>query len=188
MSRGRCPSVMPPRLFTPRTWLPATPAMTRSTGTPATPSASSIARRTEVAAALMFAINPFRRPLDSAAPMATNLAPVSFNSPMMAHVFVLPTSSATRFFSFFVNPPLLLHSACPGCGRAQAKDFKFQLAPLPRDFHALWHALGHDLGRALLHIRRDGLRFRIHHHLPRKPQIHRIDAPGAGSPLIDIFR
>jgi hypothetical protein len=38
----------------------------------------------------------------------------------MAHVFVLPTSSATRYFSFFVNPPLLLTKACLGCERAQA--------------------------------------------------------------------
>jgi hypothetical protein len=68
----------------------------------------------------MLAMTPLRSPLDSAAPMATNFAPVSFNSLMMAHVFVLPTSSATRYFSFFVNPPLLLNKACRGFERALA--------------------------------------------------------------------
>ena len=29
MSRGRAPRTMPPRLLTPRTWLPATPTMAR---------------------------------------------------------------------------------------------------------------------------------------------------------------
>src|SRR5580693_4884233 len=87
------------------------------------PSASSIARRTDVAAAPMLAISPLRRPLDSAAPMATNLAPVSFNSLMIAHVFVLPTSSATRYFSFFVNPPLLLHFYVPGQRARLGKSF-----------------------------------------------------------------
>src|SRR5216683_1172658 len=139
MSRARCPSVMPPRLFTPRTWLPATPAMTSSTGTPATPSASSIARRTEVAAAPILAIKPLRRPFDSAAPMATNFAPVSFNSLMMAQVFVLPTSSATRYFSFLANPPLLLHhpgglqvepapAACRGSERTREKHFQISFS------------------------------------------------------------
>jgi hypothetical protein len=41
---------------------------------------------------------------------------------MMAHVFVLPTSSATKYFSFFANPPLLLHMACPDSMRVRAND------------------------------------------------------------------
>src|ERR1700737_3418379 len=82
--------------------------MARSTGTPATPSASSIARRIEVAVAPRLAISPLRSPFDSAAPIEINFAtPESSTSLRMAHVFVLPTSSATKYLSFFVNPPLL---------------------------------------------------------------------------------
>src|ERR1700674_5691849 len=82
--------------------------MARSTGTPATPSASSIARRIEVAVAPRLAISPLRSPLDSAAPIEMNFAaPESSTSPRMAHVFVLPTSSATKYLSFLLKPPLL---------------------------------------------------------------------------------
>jgi hypothetical protein len=67
--------------------------------------------------------------------MAINFAPVSFHSLMMAHVFVLPTSSATRYFSLFVNPPLLFLIACPGCGRTRASEFPPSLVgALSRDF------------------------------------------------------
>ena len=125
MSLARCPSVIPPRLFTPRTWLPATPATARSTGTPATPSASSIARRIEVAVAPIFAIKPLRSPLDSAAPMAINFAPVSSASLMTAHVFVLPTSSATKYLSFFVKPPLLHILSRPGGDASGQKPARF---------------------------------------------------------------
>src|SRR6266851_5839353 len=87
----------------------------------------------------MLAIKPLRRPLDSAAPMATNFAPVSLNSLMMAHVFVLPTSRATRYFSFLANPPLLLHHpgglqvepapvARRGSERTREKDFQIFLS------------------------------------------------------------
>ena len=72
MSRGRAPSEIPPRLFTPRTWLPAMPTTADSTGTLATPSASSSARRMELTAASRLTIKPLRDPLDSAAPIPRN--------------------------------------------------------------------------------------------------------------------
>src|SRR5437660_698187 len=107
MSRGRCPRVIPPRLFTPRTWFPATPMSASSTGTLATPSASSTARRIELTVESRFTISPLRRPLDSAAPSARNFTDSPSISAMRMEVFVLPMSSPTRYLSFFANPPLL---------------------------------------------------------------------------------
>lgn len=83
----------PPRLLTPRTWPPATPITADSTGTLATPSASSTARRIELTVESRLTIRPLRRPLDSAAPSARNLTCSPSTSAINAHVFVLPTSS-----------------------------------------------------------------------------------------------
>src|SRR5467141_2236258 len=181
ISRGRFPSVMPPRLLTPRMWLPATPTMARSTGTPATLSASSIARRIDVAVAPRLAISPLRSPFDSAAPMEMNFAaPESSTSLSRAHVFVLPTSSATKYLSFLVKPPLLQLFAPVQAGtRARNGIAQNFLPPLPHGLRPQWSALR----RAGRH-RPD---FRIHHHLPREPQIHGIHPSGAGPPLVDIL-
>ena len=103
-SRGRDPIVIPPRLFTPRTWTPATPISADSTGTLTIDSASSTARRIELTARSRFTIWPLRQPFDSAAPSAANLTPPSSSiSPINAQVFVLPMSSATMCRSFFVK-------------------------------------------------------------------------------------
>src|SRR6266852_1350851 len=123
MSRGRCPSVMPPRLFTPRTWPPATPISASSTGTFATLSASSTARRMELTVESRLTIRPLRRPLDSAAPSARNFTSSPSTSASSTQVFVLPMSSPTRYLSFFAKPPLLgmnLFCSCGGGGRARA--------------------------------------------------------------------
>src|SRR5215472_14328717 len=77
-----------------------------STGTFATPSASSTARRMELTVASRFTINPLRRPLDSAAPSARNLRRSPSISAMRTEVLVLPMSSPTRYLSFFTEPPL----------------------------------------------------------------------------------
>src|SRR5215472_13690959 len=106
ISRGRVPSVIPPRLFTPRTWLPATPMSASSIGTLATPSASSTARRMELTVASRFTIKPLRKPLDSAAPSARNFTRSPSISAMRTEVLVLPMSSPTRYLSFFTEPPL----------------------------------------------------------------------------------
>ena len=94
---------------------------------------------------------------------------------------------------FFRQPAAPSTYRLPGpVRRARAENLQIRLALLSRRCHmlsrCLAHALRHALRRALLHAGRDGLRFRIHHHLPREPQIHRIDASRAGSPLVDIFR
>src|SRR6266481_2370779 len=121
MSRGRCPRVMPPRLFTPRTWPPATPIRASSTGTLATLSASSTARRMELTVESRLTIRPLRSPLDSAAPSARNLTSSPSTSASSTHVFVLPMSSPTKYLSFFAKPPLLgmkLFFSCRGHARA----------------------------------------------------------------------
>src|SRR5712671_8007745 len=165
ISRGRWPSVIPPRLLTPRMWLPATPTIARSTGIPATPSASSIARRIEVAVAPRLAISPLRNPFDSAAPIETNFAaPESSTSLTMAHVFVLPTSSATKYLSFLVKPPLLRVLPPARVGRAR-NGFAQNCLPLPSGGLR-------PLGSPLRCVGRHSFCFRIHHHLPREPQIH----------------
>src|SRR6266446_8888685 len=110
MSRARWPRVTPPRLFTPRTCAPATPTTADSTGTPATPSASSTARRIELTVESRLTIKPLRSPFDSAAPSARNLTCSSSISAIRAHVFMLPISNPIKYLSFFVKcaPGLLL--------------------------------------------------------------------------------
>src|SRR6516225_2131229 len=107
MSRARLPSVTPPREFSPRTWLPATPIKADSTGTPETPSASSTARRMELTVASRFTMEPLRRPLDSAAPSARNFTCSSASSAISTQVLVLPMSNPTRYLSFFDKSQLL---------------------------------------------------------------------------------
>src|SRR5216683_3305207 len=121
MSRGRLPRVTPPRLLTPRTWLPATPISADSTGTLATPSASSTARRMELTVESRLTISPLRKPFDSAAPSARNLTWSSSISAISAEVLVLPMSSSTRYLSFFAKrapgPELSrFRDRCPGAG------------------------------------------------------------------------
>src|SRR5271163_2353177 len=103
MSRARLPSVTPPRLFTPFTCPPATPINADSTGTLATLSASSTARRMELTVESRLTIKPLRRPLDSAAPSARNLICGSSISAISTHVLVLPISSPTRYLSFLAT-------------------------------------------------------------------------------------
>src|SRR5882724_4391418 len=115
-SRARFPSEMPPLLLTPRTWLPATPITADSTGTFATPSASSTARRIELTVESRLTINPFRSPFDSAAPSARNRNCSFSNSASNAHVFVLPISSPTRYLSFFAKTlSCFLFCSCHRC-------------------------------------------------------------------------
>jgi hypothetical protein len=64
--------VMPPRLFTPRTWRARHAVSADSTGTPTSVSASSTARRIELTARSRLTICPLRQPFDSAAPKAAN--------------------------------------------------------------------------------------------------------------------
>ena len=96
---------MPPRLLTPRTWLPATPIIADSTGTPTIAfgfldrAANRADREIEIHD---LALAPA---FDSAAPSAANFTPPSSSiSPISAQVFVLPISSATMCRSFFVKP------------------------------------------------------------------------------------
>src|SRR6266436_4007426 len=96
----------PPRLLTPRTWPPATPISASSTGTLATPSASSTARRMELTVASRLTMRPLRNPLDSAAPRARNFTRSPSISAIKTQVFVLPMSSPIRYLSFFAKPPL----------------------------------------------------------------------------------
>src|SRR4051794_8379078 len=121
MSRGRCPSVTPPRLFTPRTWPPATPISADSTGTLATPSDSSAARRIELTVESRLTIRPLRSPLDSAAPSARNFTCSSSISAISTDVLVLPMSSPTKNLSFFAKlapAPELSRSRDRSCGAA----------------------------------------------------------------------
>src|SRR5437868_11780209 len=107
ISRGRLPRLTPPRLFNPRTWLPATPISADSTGIPETPSASSTARRMELTVASRLTMEPFRKPFDSAAPSAKNRNCSSASSAISTHVLVLPISSPTRYLSLLDKPQLL---------------------------------------------------------------------------------
>src|SRR6266849_5285037 len=116
MSRGRWPMLTPPRLFTPRTWLPATPITADSTGTLATPSASSTARRMELTVESRLTIKPLRRPFDSAAPSARKRTCSFSISASSTHVFVLPISSPTRYLSFFAKSlSCFLFCSCHRC-------------------------------------------------------------------------
>src|SRR5579863_5840296 len=165
MSRGRAPSVIPPRLFTPRTCPPATPIMADSTGTPTIVSASSMARRMELTARSRLTIWPLRQPLDSAAPRAANFTlPSSSISPISAQVLVLPMSSATMCRSFFVKSA-------------------------PRDSNALSPRFFRRLraGQSWQALLRHGGGILIDHRLTVEPQVHRLDWPRLGAPLADIL-
>src|ERR1700738_2925718 len=63
-----------------------------------------MARRMELTVESRFTINPLRNPLDSAAPRARNFTCSPAISAISAHVLVLPTSSPTRYLSFFAKP------------------------------------------------------------------------------------
>src|SRR6202158_4518061 len=125
MSRGRCPRVMPPQLFTPRTWPPATPISASSTGTFATPSASSTARRMELTVESRLTMSPLRRPLDSAAPSARKRTWSSSISAISTHVLVLPMSSPIRYLSLFAKPAPALNLS-RFCRRGGAAGFRIQ--------------------------------------------------------------
>src|SRR5258705_7834245 len=103
MPRARFPGKMPPRLLTPRPGPPAPPTPADSTGTLATPSASSTARRMELTVESRLTINPLRSPFDSAAPSARKRNCSFSISASKAQVFVLPISSPTRYLSFFAK-------------------------------------------------------------------------------------
>jgi len=81
---------------------------------------------------------------------------------------------------------LLCQPAAPSRSSRQAGDasgretWKIPLMLLPHGFRVNWRAMWNACGH-----RAD---FRIHHHLPRKPQIHRVNAAGSRAPLVDIFR
>src|SRR4029077_13122875 len=114
----------PPRLFTPRTWLPATPITADSTGTLATPSASSTARRMELTVESRLTIKPLRSPFDSAAPRARKRTCSSSTSAIKAHVFILPMSSPTKYLSFFAKRapgPLLSRFRRGGAARIRVQ-------------------------------------------------------------------
>src|SRR6266404_2121078 len=124
ISRGRWPMVTPPRLFTPRTCAPATPITAASTGTLATPSASSTARRIELTVESRLTIRPLRSPFDSAAPKARNFTCSSSISAISAHVFMLPMSNPIRYLSFFATlapDPLLSRFRNGGAGRVRVE-------------------------------------------------------------------
>src|SRR5262249_9214051 len=92
-----------------------------STGTFATPSASSTARRIELTVESRLTIRPLRSPFDSAAPNARNLTCSSSISAINTDVLVLPISNPTRYLSFFAKPapgPELsrLRDSCRGAG------------------------------------------------------------------------
>ncbi len=170
---------MPPRLFTPRTWLPATPMTADSTGTPTSVSASSTARRIELTARSRLTICPLRQPFDSAAPSAANFTlPSSSISPISAQVFVLPISSATTCRSFFANALLLTlqETSCESLSRVLGASRRM----LRGDGRALRRRYGplHDL--------RDRRRVRVHHRFAVEAQVHRLHAPGRRAPLADI--
>src|SRR6266478_643432 len=94
MSRARFPSEIPPRLLTPRTWLPPTPITVESRLT----------------------INPLRSPFDSAAPSARKRNCSFSFSASKAQVFVLPISSPTRYLSFFAKTlSCFLFCSCHRC-------------------------------------------------------------------------
>src|SRR5271168_4934918 len=165
ISRARLPRVIPPRLFTPLTWLPATPISADSTGTLATLSASSTARRIELTVESRLTIKPLRKPLDSAAPSAKNRTCCSSISAMSTQVFVLPISSPTRYLSFLATP----------CSRALIHDAK----PISRN----------TIPRRSLRPRHGNSRagVRIDHHLPRILQINGTHTPRIGLPLRKIL-
>ena len=97
MSRGRAPSEMPPRLFTPRTWLPATPTMARLHRHAGDAfgfferAADGADRRVQIDDQALARAFGFR-----GAHGQEFRAPPSSMSAIRAQVLVLPISSATR--------------------------------------------------------------------------------------------
>jgi hypothetical protein len=80
----------------------------------------------------------------------------------LVSVFVLPPSNATKYLSFFVNPPLLLPIACHGRGELPGQTaFQISSALLARRLNALRHMLRSALHNAVrcdrLHVGRHGL-------------------------------
>ena len=167
-SRGLVPMVIPPRLFTPRTWLPATPTVADSTGTPTIASASSTARRIELTARSRFTIWPLRQPFDSAAPSAANFTPPCRRHPAR--------QSARRFSCCRCRAPLYA-----GLSWSNQKLLKSGCTDQSRSPRRMRCRL---LGRAAL--RHESL-VGIHHCLAAKAQIHRLDASRLRAPLPDIF-
>src|SRR5215467_7023325 len=130
-----------------------------STGTLATPSASSTARRMELTVESRFTIRPLRKPFDSAAPSARNFKDSPSISAIRIEVLVLPISSPTRYLSFFANPPPP-DLFCSCCCRSRAG-----ICSRSRCTRA-------GIG--------------IHDHLPGVLQINRLHAPCMSLPLREI--
>ena len=122
-SRGREPTVIPPRLFTPRTCVPATPISADSTGTPTIVSASSTARRIELTARSRFTIWPLRQPFDSAAPSAANLTPLASSSNSPIKRARLRAADVQRH-----NVPFLLRQICCSVLPLPSRGLRIQLA------------------------------------------------------------
>src|SRR5579885_443685 len=156
ISRARKPNEIPPRLFTPRTWLPATPIRADSTGTLATPSASSTARRMELTVASRLTMRPLRSPLDSAAPSARKRTCSSATSAISALVLVLPMSRPTRYLSFFAKPGSPAYPSDQN--RSDAKSQR--RLPCPCRMHA-GIRVNHDLTRILEIDRLNASRIRL---------------------------
>src|SRR6202453_766351 len=180
MSRGRPTTVIPPRLFTPRTCVPATPISADSTGTPTMVSASSTARRIELTARSRFTIWPLRQPFDSAAPKAANFTPPSSpSSPISAQVFVLPMSSATICRSFFVkSAPYNFARLCP-----LSRLFPRNLVCCMNRFRRGFRWRGRPRSNLLRHRS-----VRIHDCFPVEAQIHRFYAPCFRAPLSEVIQ
>src|SRR5580704_3307832 len=194
MSRGFAPTVIPPRLLSPRTCTPATPINADSTGTFTIASASSIARRIELTASSRFTIWPLRQPFDSAAPSAANFAPPSSSiSPISAQVFVLPTSSATTYRSFFANSAAPCFPARLTAARLPRFPYQMFLVPMLRHFlrrfrRRLPRGRGNStvrgcMRRSLLPSTRV---FRIHNRLAAESQVHGLHSSRRSAPLPDI--
>src|SRR5580692_13186966 len=196
MSRGFAPTVIPPRLLSPRTCTPATPINADSTGTFTIASASSIARRIELTASSRFTIWPLRQPFDSAAPSAANFAPPSSSiSPISAQVFVLPTSSATTYRSFFANSAAPCFPARLTAARLHQFPYRMLLVPmlrhLLRRFRCglpLRRRRRSSLARLVRGILQRGARILgIHHRFPAESQVDRLHSPGRSAPLPDVL-
>ena len=178
VARASAPSVMPPRLFTPRTWLPATPVTADSTGTPASVSASSTARRIEADRESRLTIWPLRQPFDSAAPMAANFT-----------LRRLPVRRSGRTFS------CCRHPAPPRTDLSSSMRCSFTLQ------NTAANALSRVLGQPPLLRCAAALSAPLRPlHVARPPacpgspppaveaQVHRLDAPGGRAPLAAYSR
>ena len=83
-----------PRLFTPRIWPPATPAITEAISTPAISSASPTARLMDSTVESILTTTPFRRPREGFVPTPTiSRFPSGDHSAMTQQILVVPTSS-----------------------------------------------------------------------------------------------